>query len=259
VTKSVQALVVRTAGTNCDAETVHALETCGAKADLLHLRELVADPRRLSRYQIMVIPGGFSYGDDIAAGKILANELKFKLGGALRQFVSEGRIVIGICNGFQVLTKAGLLPGADLDQFSQNATLTQNDSGRFQAHWVGMKAEKSRAAWLKGFPSKFELPIAHGEGKFLAKDAATLRALEKNRQVVFRYAPGNPNGSTRAIAGICNEGGNVVGLMPHPERYITPYQHPAWTRQPVRAGASTPGLLFWKSAVAQAKKVKGKK
>ena len=256
---SVSALVLRTAGTNCDAETVHALKTCGAKVDLLHLSELLADPDRLSSYSILAIPGGFSYGDDIAAGRILANELKLKLGPALRKFVADGRIVVGICNGFQVLTKAGLLPGADLSSFSQTATLTQNDSGRFQAEWVGMKRENSRARWLAAMPPKFELPIAHGEGKFVAKDAKALQALEKNGQVVFRYAPRNPNGSSNAIAGICNEGGNVVGLMPHPERFVTHYQHPAWTRTPARAGAATPGLLFWKSAVQQAKKLKGKK
>lgn len=262
---SPRALVLRTAGTNCDMETVHALKTCGARVDVLHLSELLADPKRLFQYAILVVPGGFSYGDDVAAGKILANELKFKLRGDLQRFVSQGRLVIGVCNGFQVLVKAGLLPGGQASvsradargsaafDFRQNATLTQNDSGRFQCEWVGMKKENSRARWLKSVPGAFELPIAHGEGKFVAQNAKTLAELEKNGQVVFRYSPGNPNGSTRAIAGICDRTGNVIGLMPHPERYITSVQHPAWTRK--NNDDPTPGYLFWKSAVDQAAKI----
>lgn len=248
-----RALVLRTAGTNCDMETIHALKICGARVDVLHLSELTADPKRLFQYAILVIPGGFSYGDDVAAGKILANELKFKLREELARFVSQGRLVIGVCNGFQVLVKAGLLPGSAAFDFQQNATLTQNDSGRFQCEWVGMKKENSRARWLKSVPKSFELPIAHGEGKFVAKDAKALQELEKNGQVVFRYSPGNPNGSTRAIAGICDRTGNVVGLMPHPERYVADVQHPAWTRR--NAEQQTPGYLFWKSAVEQASKI----
>lgn len=250
---SVKALVLRTAGTNCDGETLHALQACGARASSLHLNEILKEPRVLETFSILVVPGGFSYGDDIAAGKILANEMKAKLGPEIRNFVGKGKIVIGICNGFQVLVKLGLIPGTDGNFFGQNATLTYNDSGRFQCEWVAMKREKSRARWLAAVPQNFELPMAHGEGKFTAKNAKILRDLEKNGQVVFRYAGRNPNGSANAIAGVCNPGGNVIGLMPHPERYVTHTQHPCWTRH--RPAKETPGLIFWKSAVAHASRL----
>lgn len=242
-----KALVLRTAGTNCDGETMHALRIAGAEPDTLHVTELLRDKKKLSQYQILVVPGGFSYGDDVAAGKILANELKFKLGPELKEFVARKKIVIGVCNGFQVLVKAGFLPAVEGLDFSQDATLTQNDSGRFQCEWVPMKREKSKAAWLKEMPARFELPIAHGEGKFVAKSGAALKELEKKGQVVFRYEGNNPNGSQNKIAGVCNAAGNVVGLMPHPERYVTHYQNPSWTRHSPEA--KTPGYLFWKSAV----------
>lgn len=248
-----QALVLRTAGTNCDQETLHALKICGAQAHLRHLREILKNPKELFNYSILVIPGGFSYGDDVAAGKILANELKFKLKRELARFVEEKRLVIGICNGFQVLVKTGLLPGDESGGFTQNSTLTQNDSGRFQCEWVPVRSEKSRAAWLSSMPRSFDLPIAHGEGRFVAGDAALLKSLEKNRQVILRYHPENPNGSSRSIAGICNPAGNVVGLMPHPERYVSHYQHPAWTRK--LEAAKTPGYLFWQGAVKYARSI----
>jgi len=245
----VKALVLKAAGTNCDGETAHALKISGAQVDTLHLNEILKDQSLLYNYSILVVPGGFSYGDDIAAGKILANELKFKLGVSLRKFVAEKRLVLGICNGFQVLTKAGLLPQES--NFEQSATLVQNVSGRFQCEWVALKKEKSKAHWLDGLPNNFELPIAHGEGYFVTKDKKTLNEIEKKGQVVFRYSPKNPNGSLRAIAGICNESGNVLGLMPHPERFVSQFQHPEWSRK--EFVGDTPGLLFWKSAVQYAK------
>ena len=246
----VNALVLRTAGTNCDGETAHALKECGANPELLHLNDILKNSQSIFRYSILVIPGGFSYGDDIAAGKILANELKFKLSRELKQFVRQGKLIIGICNGFQVLTKTGLLPGQD-ECFMQTTTLTQNDSGRFQCEWVSLKKESSRAKWLKELPSLFELPIAHGEGRFVVKEKKNLNQIEKNKQVVFRYSPENPNGSTHSIAGICNAEGNVIGLMPHPERFLIPFQHPAWTRKKMKE--ETPGAIFWKCAVEYAK------
>ena len=251
--KKIKVLVSRTAGTNCDQETVHALRSCGAQVDLVHLGQLVASPKRLLDYSMWVIPGGFSYGDDVAAGKILANELKYKLPEAVQNFVREGRLLIGICNGFQVLVKLGLLPSLD-GTLTQTATLAHNTSGRFQCQWVGMKTEKSRAQWLNKLPKKFELPMAHGEGKFIAIDKKTLNALEKNKQVVFRYAPKNPNGSQNDIAGICNVSGNVVGLMPHPERYVSAYQHPNWGTQKANGALpkTTVGLMFWQQALRQA-------
>ncbi len=248
------ALVLRTAGTNCDEETMHALKISGASADLKHVQEIYREPELLHRYAIMVVPGGFSYGDDIAAGKILANELQYKLGAALRQFVANRRLLIGVCNGFQVLVKAKILPAVSDLSAGQDATLTLNSSGRFQCHWTTIKCEKSKAAWLNNLPKTFELPIAHGEGRFVAKDKDTLAALEKNGQVVFRYHASNPNGSNHDIAGICNPAGNVLGLMPHPERFITKYQHPLWTQGKI--ADPTPGFKFWQAAVDYAKGIK---
>ncbi len=248
---SARALILKAAGTNCDGETAHALKISGAKPDTLPLNEILKNPAQIFNYSILVVPGGFSYGDDIAAGRILANELKYKLGDTLRKFVEDKKLVIGICNGFQVLTKAGLLP--EDSNFEQTVTLAQNISGRFQCEWVAMKKEKSKARWLEDLPKNFELPIAHGEGYFVTKDRKTLNALEKNGQVIFRYAPKNPNGSMRAIAGICNKNGNVIGMMPHPERFVTQYQHPEWSRRKMEGDSV--GLLFWKAAVHYAKGV----
>jgi len=249
-TVSKKALVLRTAGTNCDYETVTALELSGATVDLLHLSEVLAEPDRIHQYSLMVIPGGFSYGDDIAAGKILANELKLKLYKPLEKYVKEGKLLIGICNGFQVLVKSGLLPGNEAVMGIQEATLGHNLSGRFQCEWVSLFKEKSKAKWLDHLPKTFDLPIAHGEGRFMAKNSGTLRKLGQNGQVIFRYKGRNPNGSDQAIAGICNIAGNVVGLMPHPERYIDSTQHPAWTSRKITG--STPGLSFWQGAVQYA-------
>jgi phosphoribosylformylglycinamidine synthase subunit PurQ / glutaminase len=241
-----KALVLRSAGTNCDQESAHALRLAGGEPTVLHINQFLNGSQTLDDYKILVIPGGFSYGDDIAAGKILANELRFKLGDALSRFIQNGRRVIGICNGFQVLVKTGFLPGNATH--AQSVTLAHNDSGRFQCHWVRMKREKSACGWLNRTEAAWDLPVAHGEGKFMARDAALLRQLEKNGQVVFRYSGTNPNGSQNAIAGLCNVEGNVIGLMPHPERHVNFEQHPEWTRRE-RSKLDPVGLQFFKAAV----------
>jgi len=227
-TASVRALVLRTAGTNCDQETMHALRLAGAAPELVHVNALVDRDIQLSAYRILVVPGGFTYGDDVAAGKLLANELRYKLGNALRDFNAAGKIIIGICNGFQVLVKAGLLP--DIGARDIQGTLTFNDSGQFQCQWVPLVREPSTCRWMNDTDRHWELPIAHGEGKFLMADRQLLQDLVRRRQVVFRYHKQNPNGSWGDIAGICNPAGNVIGMMPHPERFVTPFQHPAWNR-----------------------------
>ncbi len=255
---TVKALVIRTAGTNCDQETIHALRINGVDSDLVHINRLLKGQIRLHPYQILVFPGGFSYGDDISAGKVLANELKHRLGDQLKKFVEAKKPVIGICNGFQILVKAGLLPGFHPIDEKQKATLALNDSSRFQCEWVGLTTEKSAAEWLGFMPPKIDLPIAHGEGKFIVGSPKVLSELKKNRQIVFRYAPVNPNGSDFNIAGICNKAGNVVGLMPHPERFVTPFQHPNW---PARKGTNTgefgDGYWFWKSVAEYGRKFVG--
>lgn len=245
-----KALVVRTAGTNCDQESAEALRLAGAVPEIRHINEFIHGPLTLDTYDLMVIPGGFSYGDDVAAGKILANELRFKLGKALHAFIASGRKVIGICNGFQVLVKTGFLPGNPGGQ--QTVTLSSNDSGQFQCHWVKLKREKSACQWLNDTEIQWDLPMAHGEGKFMTQDSETLAALEQAGQVVFRYEGQNPNGSVNAIAGICNAAGNVVGLMPHPERHMSRLQHPEWTRGADKNGTPV-GLQFFQAAVKAGK------
>lgn len=240
--KRISVIVLRTAGTNCDLETIFAFKSVGAKVDSVHINQLIRRKKHLSDYHILTLPGGFTYGDDIAAGKILANELRFKLGKDLKRFISEGKLIIGICNGFQILVKAGLLPGDE--NFRQEASLTLNDSAKFEDRWVYLRKAKfwgkeSRCIWTKNLKEVVSFPIAHGEGKFVTKDKLTLENLKKNKQVVFQYCsatgeldgyPANPNGSVESISGICDITGRVFGLMPHPERHFFREQHPQWTR-----------------------------
>ena len=246
----IKALVLRTAGTNCDQESVYALKLAGAEPVVAHINALLQKKVTLDDIDLLIIPGGFSYGDDIAAGKILANELRYKLDSVIRPFIARGRRIIGICNGFQVLVKTGYLPGAVQDQ---TVTLSANDSGRFQCHWVKLRREKSAAKWLNSTEVSWDLPIAHGEGKFIPMDDKVLADLEKKGQVVFRYEGENPNGSVNRIAGICNAEGTIVGLMPHPERHVLKTQHPEWTRTG-HEGTDPVGLQFFKSAVEGLKK-----
>jgi len=230
----VRTLVLRGPGTNCDQEAVFAFKQAGARVTSVHVNRLISGEQRLADYQIMVIPGGFTYGDDIAAGKVLANELALNLGGDIREFVDGGGLILGICNGFQVMVKAGILPEPGNGGESR-ITLTTNDSGRFECRWVHLGVNpESPCVFTRGIDRMY-LPVAHGEGKFIA-DAGVLPALnvavyytdEKgNRETGY---PGNPNGSVASIAGICDSSGRVFALMPHPERYIRGTQHPQWTR-----------------------------
>jgi len=249
----VRALVLRTAGTNCDWETVKALELAGAEASRVHINRVLEDHDSLDRHRILVIPGGFSYGDDIAAGTVLANEISNHLQEDLRRFVERGGLILGICNGFQVLVKARLLPG--FDGAEQLVTLTNNDSNRFEDRWVYLRVESDKSAFLHG-DAPIYLPVAHGEGKFVPADEAVMERLNKNRQVVLRYVqrdgakpsyPENPNGSVEDVAGICDETGQILGLMPHPERHIFPTQHPRWTREGLKPEGD--GMQLFRNAV----------
>ena len=251
--KTVQAVVLRSAGTNCDVETAYALKKAGAATKRVHINRLIEKPGRLARYHILALPGGFSYGDDIASGKLLANELRCLLDESLRTFVADGKLIIGICNGFQVLAKSGLLPGFRGNK--AKTTLTTNDSNRFEDRWVRLKAEETNCVFVQ--PGRdMELPVAHGEGKFVA-EAETLADLERRKQVVVRYVgpngkqgagyPWNPNGSMRDIACICDPTGRIFGLMPHPERHIEATRHPQWTRHP--GAAEGDGLAVFRNAV----------
>lgn len=236
--RSPKALILRTAGTNCDLETAAAFRMAGAAPELVHVGELVSGKVRLFDYAIVAIPGGFSYGDDISAGRIFANEIRGQIK-ELRSFVRSGRPVIGICNGFQVLVKGGLLPQTPSGE--QVASLSYNDSNRFEARWVRLRINlQSQSLFTRGLPEIIELPVAHGEGKFVVKSPKVLEMLKKSRAILMQYVneegkfagyPYNPNGSLFNIAAITNPEGNCLGIMPHPERYITRYHHPNWTRQ----------------------------
>ena len=255
-----KAIILRTAGTNCDYETRYALEKAGADVDLVHVNQLVKDKGLLSSYHIFVLPGGFTYGDDIAAGKVLANQLRHHLLDELTRFIDDGKLVIGICNGFQVLIKMGLLPGINgtqpsFNKYRQEFTLTHNDSNKFEDRWVYLKSFSDKSVFIDK-DCLLYVPIAHAEGKFVAGDGGELENLGKSGQIIFKYVdkdgnianyPWNPNGSLDNIAGICDSTGRVLGMMPHPERYIEPTQHPRWTREGLKAEGD--GIAIFRNAV----------
>jgi len=277
----VRAIVLRAAGINCDMETEYALELAGAKAQRVHINKIIKDKKLLGQYQIIVFPGGFSYGDDVAAGKILANQVIHHLAEPVQRFIDDGKLVLGICNGFQVLVKAGILPsddkelatvlrtpyGEDTESFkseirstksetnsndqnskyktnyelrtaNQFVTITYNDSGKFEDRWVYLAPQTKKCIFIE--PGRqIYLPVAHGEGKVVTKDKATLEKLKSKGHIAFKYVdkdgkegnyPINPNGSVDSIAGLTDATGRVMGLMPHPERHVRPTQHPHWSR-----------------------------
>jgi len=256
-------VIVRAPGTNCDGETAHAWSLAGAEPRVVAIRSLLADRSPLSEAQVLTLPGGFCHGDDISAGQILAVELRLFLADALREFIEADKLVLGICNGFQVLVKAGLLPGGLIGD--SMVTLTRNARGRFEDRWVHLRPT-ARCAFFDGDELLY-LPVAHAEGRVVTRDgpgaagsavlprhgpgaagsvvlprdglgAAGSAALEGAGHVALRYVdesgrpggfPVNPNGSVADIAGLVDATGRVLGLMPHPERYVDPTHHPRWT------------------------------
>ena len=309
-----RALVLRAPGINCDRETAQACRLAGFATDLLHINQLLRQPERLLHYAMLVIPGGFSYGDDLGAGTLLAKNLTIHLGFQLRQFIAEGRLVLGICNGFQVLVRAGLLPGHALDATTNVsnhieplpepiASLTVNTSAQFECRWITLNVASSNCIFTRGIDHPIQLPVAHGEGQFVLADDALLVQLQANGQVPLVYAetailtpttpripargirtmdqraaiggnpfmvriplagilagsgtgagmalsyPANPNGSIGNIAGVCNPRGTVFGLMPHPERYVSAFQHP---QRHGNEDGTGDGLLLFKNAYAYA-------
>lgn len=264
--KKPKVLVLKADGTNCDEETAFAFKLAGGDSKIAHINELRTNPpaggEKLTNYQILAIPGGFSYGDDIASGKILAVELTSFFSEELKKFIErKNTIIIGICNGFQVLVRTGLLPFGKIG--TMDATLTNNDSGHFECRWINLKIEpNSRCVFLNNgtieqFSNDISYQVAHGEGKFFANNK-TLRAIEQSNLVVFRYVdkkgkptqkyPDNPNGTLNAIAGICDPTGRILGLMPHPERFVRREQHPNWRRLNPPAGGPQ-GLPFFENIV----------
>ncbi|HUU82909.1 MAG TPA: phosphoribosylformylglycinamidine synthase I [Phycisphaerae bacterium] len=249
----VRVIVLRAAGINCDGETVHAWRLAGAEPRLVHVNELIRNPGQLNDAQVLTVPGGFSYGDDIAAGRILASRLAHRLSDAAREFIATGKLVLGICNGFQVLVRMGLLPGGRREAL--RVSLAPNSSSRFEDRWVRLRVETDRCAFLRR--SRYiEAPVAHAEGRLVVDSERALTALRENGHVALRYVdsrgepgdyPANPNGSADGIAGLTDATGQVLGLMPHPERHVDRTQHPLWTRRPDVATAD--GLDVFRSGV----------
>ncbi len=245
-------LVLRAAGTNCDVETAYAFKIAGAEIESVYIDEL--EHRQLTDYQIIALSGGFTYGDDIAAGKILANEIKYKFRDKFLEFIEQDNLIIGICNGFQVLVKCGILPAFDGSFEAQSVSLISNDSARFEDRWVHLKVHRNRSIFTKGMKSIITLPVAHAEGKFVVKDDDILKQIQEH--IVFQYVdkkgndagyPFNPNGSVLSIAGIADPTGRILGLMPHPERHISSLQHPNHTRE--KLDETGDGLRIFENAV----------
>ena len=262
--ESPRAVIIRTAGTNCDAEMVRAFQLAGAAPELVHLDALIADPRRLADAPIIGFPGGFSYGDDIAAGRVFAVRVRRYLYPSLRDAVDAGACIIGVCNGFQVLAQAGLLPGAPAGAWPDVAPvpavgLAHNASDRFIDTWAAVEpVADSVCIWTRDLPTDTDtmrLPLASGEGRFVA-DSDEIAALDRGGQIALRYRDGdNPNGSTDRIAGICDPSGRIFGLMPHPDRYLGWHNHPFDGRLATELGhglddlGMTPGLRIFRNAV----------
>ncbi len=251
-------------GINCEEETCWAFERAGARGRIVHVNDLVEAPRMLDDCQIFVVPGGFSYGDDTGSGKALANKLRNRLSEELQNFVDKDRLVLGVCNGFQVLTSLGLLPFRRVGE--PRVALTHNRSARYECRWVTLKVEQSVCVFTRNL-KVLRIPVAHGEGRFTT-DGETYRKLEEGRQIALRYAfsdgrpaggrfPYNPNGSLGDVAGICDPTGRVFGLMPHPERAFLFIQRDDWFRTADRLrreGKELPtladGALLFQNAVA---------
>jgi len=262
----VKALVITGFGLNCEAETAYAFELAGAKAEQVHLNDLLHGLRTLDEFHILAFIGGFSFGDHIAAGRIFANRLKYRLNEPLQRFISDGKLIIGICNGFQTMVKLGILPGLDGDYRRQTVTLTHNDRGVFHDAWVHLAINGgSPCVFTRGVERAY-LPVRHGEGKFVALNEDTRRQLESRNLITARYIdpdtgqptevyPHNPNGSQGAVAGLCDPTGRIFGMMPHPEAYLFSYNHPQWCRQ--RIGGGLPdhgeGLALFRNGVAFAR------
>ncbi len=276
-THTPKALIIRTAGTNCDGEMVRAFALAGAETELVHLDALLADPARLDGFDLFGFPGGFSYGDDIASGRIFAMKVRERLYPGLRAAAERGCPMIGACNGFQVLVQAGLLPGPPAGERggerggeawptdappAPTLALTENADARFLDDWIGMEpVPGSVCIWTAPLAALTDhpdadallmLPVAHGEGRLVARSPGLLAALEAGGQIALRYRD-NFNGSEGAVAGVCDATGRIFGLMPHPERFLDWNRHPHHTRPDLLPASAqqgdTPGLAMFKSAV----------
>lgn len=245
--------ILKAEGTNFDEETKWAFELAGANAQIILMSEVLKNPKKLLSFQILDIPGGFSYGDDLYSGKIWANEINAYLKEAIQVFLKKNNLVIGVCNGFQVLVRTGLLPG--FGQENKEIGLIFNKMQKFECRWVRVKVNNNASKFLRNEDLEGYLPVEHGEGRFIVKNKKTLDTLKMNKQLVFKYInadgidatdyPENPNGALESIAGICDTTGKIFGMMPHPEHHMVYYQYPNWRKKkedPI-------GLKIYKNAV----------
>ena len=267
MSKLVKSIVITGNGTNCEMEMAHACRLAGSDVvDIVHISELLYGEKRLDDYHFLNLPGGFLDGDDLGSAKAGANRiLNARVAGTnellydqFARFIRHGKLILGVCNGFQLQVKLGLLPGFDGNYRDQTTTLSFNDSGRFEDRWVYLKANPaSPCIFTRGIQGLY-LPVRHGEGKFMARDEAVLKRLHSSGQIVLQYSdpayekpsaayPANPNGAVDAIAGICNETGRIFGLMPHPEAYLHRTNHPRWTRETLPEEGM--GLAIFQNAV----------
>ena len=253
-------------GINSEAELAQSFNLAGGQSERVHLHDCIDGRIRLEEFDILAIPGGFSFGDHIASGRVFANRLRYKLGDTLLRLRERKIPIIGICNGFQVLVKLGLLPGTEPVTFKQTCTLTYNDSSRYEDRWCYLKSgNESPCIWLKGV-DRLYLPVRHGEGKFIPGSEELLNSLQAANQTCLHYCledgspppegaagfPANPNGSVAHVAGLCSHDGLVFGLMPHPEAHILPTQHPRWHREGM--GVEGDGLKIFRNAVEWVRK-----
>ena len=253
VRAEVRVLVITGLGLNCEVETAEAFRIVGATPEPVHLLDLLdgRERRQLSEYQIISFVGGFAYGDHLGAGFVFANKIRWRLYDQLVEFIEGGGLALGICNGFQMMVRLGMVPGFDGDYRTQKATIAPNDRLGYWDSWVRLRIDpESPCVWTQGL-EELELPTRHGEGKFLTIDGETRQRLEQGHQIAVRYVdergepteawPANPNGSRGGVAGICDPSGRLFGLMPHPDAYLYPFQHPQWSRQRYDGSAATEG------------------
>jgi phosphoribosylformylglycinamidine synthase I len=259
---NIPVLIITGHGLNCEAESRVAWEMAGAQPELMHFNDLIAQPARLQNYAALMFIGGFAYGDHMTSGHVFALRTKHRLSGELEQFIGQGKLIMGVCNGFQIMVKLGLLPGLDREYFTQKLSVIQNDCSTFQNRWVHLRFESASPCVFTSGLSHISLPIRHGEGKVFTLDKILLKRLETLGCVPCRYAdpvsgdstqefPYNPNGSLNAIAGLCDPTGRIFGLMPHPESYLYPENHPQWDMQKLHGALPDHGmgLLLFRNAV----------
>ncbi|MHB8057869.1 MAG: phosphoribosylformylglycinamidine synthase subunit PurQ [Desulfuromonadaceae bacterium] len=271
--KPTRAIVITGNGTNCEMEAAHACRLGGFDETVIaHIAEILSGEVRLDDFHFLNLTGGFLDGDDLGSAKAQANRLKNavvavsdeKLVDQFTRFIASGKLILGVCNGFQLMVKMGMLPGFDGDYLHQTVTLTHNDCGRFQDRWTYLKVDPaSPSIFTRGIERGIYLPVRHGEGKFLCDSVETLDRIEAGHLAVMRYSnpgyaeptmefPANPNGSTNAIAALCDQSGRLMGLMPHPEAFVHYTQHPRWTREDLPEEGD--GLILYKNAAEYARK-----